>query len=178
MGRPIGQLEKSLASLTIAIKRGADERHAALADGYTGEHVQQIHVDLSGVAASDWGFADKDVNFLMPFVYAPAQRQVPFEVPHFTYGIEFKVPPAGIVAITAHVLSWRQTPEGWITGAKVRFIAMAPGSQPVANTVTKPREGAPIRAGATSGGGVSFTATAHLSFEGYATYAEGEEFDQ
>lgn len=155
MARPTGQLEKSLAALTIAMHEGLRERQAAKADAHTGEHVQQIHVPLSGSLAAAWGYSDRDVNFLLPFLYAPSQRQVPFDVPHFTYGVEFVTPPSDLVLVQAHVLSWRKSEESWITGARVRFTACAPNAS----------------------AHIPFNAMAHLSFEGYATYAEGEEFD-
>jgi hypothetical protein len=181
--RPTGQLEKSLASLTIAIKQGELERNAALADGHMGEHTQQIHVPVSGIATSTWATREQNVNFLMPFLYAPLQRQVPFEVPHFHYGVEFKAPPSDLVLVVAHVLSWTRTEENWIVGAKMQFAAQAPNFvQQVINTVTKPEphRGGVVRAGETQSSlpGIPFNATVHLSFQGWATYAEGEEFDQ
>lgn len=172
--RPTGQLEKSLAALTIGIASDRQQREQALADAHTGEHIQQVQVDLSGQLTSSWGYADKDVAFLMPFLSARSQRQVPFEVPHFSYGVEFVTQPSDLVVITAHVLSWRRSPENWITGARVRFAAVAPNAQPAPPS---PSLRAEVRVG-TSSGSVSFNATAHLTFEGYATYAEGEEFQQ
>lgn len=181
MSRPAGALERSLASLTIAIHQDREERRSALADAYTGEHFQQLHVDLSGLATATWGFSDEDVSFELPFLYAPAQRMVPFEVPHYTFGVEHKVTPSDLVLIDAHVLSWHVTEERWIVGAKVRFAVCAPNfsSAPPLASVTWEPERVGARVGAVDlTQGVPFNATAHLTFQGYATYAEGEEFDQ
>lgn len=156
--RPTGQLEKSLAALTIAIDQGHRERATALEDSHTGEHFQQVRVDLSGNATAVWGFSDTDVAFALPFLYAPSQRAVPFKLPHFTHGIEFKVTPESFVLLNAQVVGWHETEEGWIVGAKVRFAVCAPNFQ-------------------AGGAAITFSATAHLTFQGYATYAESEEFD-
>src|ERR1700752_4240028 len=88
MGPPAGQLERSLAALTIGVHAGARQRVKALSDTVTGEYEQQVHQKLSGVASSAWAFSDQVVQWELPFLYAPLQRRVPFPTPHFTYGIE------------------------------------------------------------------------------------------
>lgn len=150
--RPQGQLEKSLAALTIGVHQSAQERHRALIDAHAGEYEQQVHVPLAGQAGLGWNFTDKVVNWELPFVYAPTQRRVPFATPHFTHGIEFIEAPNDLVLITAHVVKWSISEEGWYTGATVRFACNGPNS--------------PIK----------YSAIAHLSFQGYASPAEGDEF--
>jgi hypothetical protein len=156
MSRPKGQLQRSLAALTIGVAQGAQQRKRTLADGYTGEYEQQVHVPISGYGAPAYVFADVAVNWELPFVYAPMQRRVPFTTPHFTYGIEMVGSSGGLVIITAHVEAWTTDASSNFTGATVRLAATAPIAEAV----------------------FPYSAVAHLSFQGYATYAEGAEFAQ
>lgn len=154
MGRPGGQLERSLAALTIGIHQGVVARGRALADTRTGEYEQQVHVPLSGIANNGWGFVDMPVQWELPFLYAPLQRRVPFPTPHFTYGIEMTAGQGELVVIHAHVTAWTITESQWYVGANVRFAASAPNA-----IAPSP-----------------YLAIGHLSFEGYATLSEGDEF--
>lgn len=154
--RPQGQLDRALGSMTIDLLQNRDFRKRTLYDTRTGEYEQQVHVPFSGAAGSLWGFADQAVNWEMPFVYAPAQRRVPFETPHFTYGIELLNPGSSLVHFGAHVVAWNITDAGWYIGATVRLCVVSPDA-----TVQVP-----------------YSAIAHLSFQGYAAYAEGDELAQ
>lgn len=152
-----GQLERALGSMTVDLLQGRDFQKRVLADTYTGEWEQQVHVPFNGSAGNEWGFADQTVNWEMPFLYAPAQRRVPFETPHFTYGVELLNAAADLVHFGAHVIAWNINDSGWYIGATVRLAAVAPNATTVA---------------------VLFSAIAHLSFQGYASYAEGDEYQQ
>lgn len=156
MTRPSGQLDRSLAALTLGVADGRQERHRALSDNRTGEYEQQVHLPIAGNAGSDPGFADATVHWEMPFLYAPAQRRVPFPTPHFTYGVEHLQATDILVSIDVHVIGWVVSPEGWYTGSTVRASAHAPG----------------LGAGMLE----PFSAIVHLSFQGYASFAEGAEF--
>lgn len=153
--RARGQLDRSLAALTIGMHMSARDRHRALMDTKTGEYEQQVHVPLSGVAAAGWGFTDRSINWELPFLYAPLQRRAPWDKPHFTHGIEFVRPPSDLVVITAHVVRWTVSEEGWVCGATARFGVSAPNA---------------------TAAGVGYSAIAHLSFQGFASSVEGEEF--
>jgi hypothetical protein len=155
-GRPRGQLERALASLTVGVAQGEQERRRALYDTATGEYEQQVQVPLSGTAAAAWAYTDQPVNWEMPFLYAPLQRRVPFQTPHFTYGIEHTVGTNELVVIHAMVTVWTISPQGWCVGATIRFAVAAPALDP---TLTTP-----------------YAAVAHLRFQGYATMAEGDDF--
>lgn len=156
MARPMGQLERSLAALTIGVHQGTQQRRKALADTYAGDYEQQVHVPLSGTAALAWSFSDHDVQWEMPFLYAPVQHRVTFPTPHFNPGIELTGPRGDLVVIHAHVLGWTVTESQWFVGATIRFAVSAPA---VLSTATVP-----------------FSAVAHLSFRGYAAMAETDEF--
>ncbi len=156
MSRPGGQLERSLTALTIGVAIDAKDRARALDANRTGEYEQQIHQPMAGNAAAAHGFVDATVYWEMPFLYAPAQRRVPFETPHFVFGVEHLQSTGVLVLVDAHVIGWVVSPEGWYTGAKVRLSAVAP----------------------TLGSGAlePFSAIVHMSFQGYASFAEGAEF--
>lgn len=155
MGRPLGQLERSLAALTIGVAQGRERRARSLADAFTGEWEQQLRLDLSGQAAGGWGWGDRRVTFDIPFLYAPLQRTIPFETPQFTYGVEMTQTTDTLVLVHAHLLKWTINRQGWITGATLRFGVQAPAA-------TAP---------------MPFSATVHLTFQGFGTTAEQEEDD-
>ena len=156
MARPVGQLERSLASLTIGMAQGIAERKRVLKDTVTGEYIQQVRVPINGVATDAVTYADKPVQWEMPFLYAPLQRRVPFETPHFTPGIEIISGQNAFIDIRAQVIQWTITEEEWYVGATVRFAANCPGATDL----------------------FTFSAIGHLSFQGYATMAETDEFAQ
>lgn len=155
MSRPLGQLERALADLTIGVQHGKERRQVALSDTYTGEWEQQVQVALSGVATASWGFTDAQVAWELPFMYAPLQRMVPFETPHFTPGIEINQ-ASDLLIVHAHVTNWKVNEYGWVVGASVRFAVYAPNAS----------------------GPMNYQATAHLRFQGYAGAAEGDDFTQ
>lgn len=162
MARPsANQLDRSLAELTISLTRAREERAAALRDGHTGEWVQQVQVPLSGLLGTGWGSADAPVTFDVPFLYAADQRAVPFQTPHFSYGVEFTSTPVGPVVATASVLQWLRSDEGWIVGAMIRYCISQPNPVTIGGVPQPPQP---------------YSATAHLTFEGYASPAEGDEF--
>lgn len=150
MGRPGGQLERSLDALMAAGQRGAAEREHALADTVTGEYEQQVHVPLSGVADVTAAFVDVPVQWELPFLYAPLQRRVPYPTPHFLASIEHTVGQGALVIIHASVIGWDVTSQLWYAGAMVRFDVSAP-------LATGPSP---------------YAAIAHCSFQGFATMAE------
>jgi hypothetical protein len=151
---PRGGLARSLAALSIAPEVERADRASALSDTATGEYEQQVHVPLSGVAAPTPAFIDAPVAWELPFLYAPLQRRVPFPTPHFTCGIEHTAGTGQLVLIHAHVIAWTVTESQWYVGATVRFDVSAPLA--IANS--------------------PYAAIAHLSFSGFGTLAEAEEF--
>jgi hypothetical protein len=155
MSRPTGQLERSLAAVTIGAMTDWRAREQSLQDTAKGEYLQQIQVQLAGVAVAAWGFATVDVNWEIPLLYAPLQRRVPFKVPHFHSGFELSTGTKDVnYLFSAHVVKWLQSKEQWYTGATVQLGACAPNSikeQP-------------------------YAAVAHLTFSGYGTPAQADEF--
>jgi hypothetical protein len=155
MGRPTGQLERSLAAVTIGAMTDWRAREQSLEDTAKGEYLQQVQVQLAGVAAAAWGFATVDINWEIPFLYAPAQRRVPFKVPHFHSGFELGTGTSDVgYLFSAHVVKWLQSKEQWYVGATVQLGACAPNS-----IKDEP-----------------YAAVAHLSFSGWGTPAQGDEF--
>lgn len=154
MARPkTAQLERSLEALTIGLVQDVRHRNRMLHDGQQGEFQQQMQVELSGTAGNVWAWQDQKLSFEYPFVYAPLQRQADLLVPHFTCGFTL-AQTTNLILLHAHVIAWNVTEESWVIGATVRFAVSAP------NAVVTP---------------VPYDAQAHLTFHGYATYAEGSE---
>lgn len=152
-----GQLDRALSRLTIGLVQGQQFRERVLYDTHSGEWDQQVQINFSGSAGNEWGFVDTSIMFEYPFLYAPAQRLVPFERPHFSKGIELLTPSPDLVHLDAQIHSWNINESGWIIGCQVRLLAVAP---------------------AASTDAVLFSAVAHLTFQGYAAYAEGDEYQQ
>ena len=157
MTRPMGQLERSLAALTIGVAQGERQRRLALADTHTGEYMQQVHVPLSGVATGGWGSIDVPVTWELPFLYAPLQRRVPFPTPHFHANFEVTAGQGALLLMHAQLIAWNVTDADWYVGATIRFAIAAPGGQN-----PNPQ--------------IAYSAIAHCSFQGFATLPEGDEF--
>jgi hypothetical protein len=157
MSRPApGQLEQSLSALTIGVVQGKEWRERVLSDTHSGEWHQQVQLQFSGSAGNQWGFVDHDVYFEYPFLYAPSQRLVPFDRPHFSKGFENLTPSStNLVHLDAQVVNWITNDSNWIIGATIRLYAVGPNNDVTAEP---------------------FSAIAHLTFQGYAAYAEGEEY--
>jgi hypothetical protein len=155
MARPIGQLEKSLAALTIGVRLGERQRERATSDGVLTEWEQQIQLPLRGKAGSAAAHVDKMIGFDVAFVRAPQQRLTDWggPQPHFSYGIEFTSVHKDAIFITASVVGWKINDFNWCVGARMRFQVFAP-------SVTKQ---------------VPYSAVAHLVFQGFGGFAEGEE---
>jgi hypothetical protein len=155
MSRSTGQLERSLAAITIATATDLRARDKSLQDTAKGAYLQQIQVQLAGVAVGAWGFATVDVHWEIPLLYAPLQSRVPFKVPHFHFGFELSTGTKDVnYLFSAHIVKWLQSKEQWYIGATVQLGACAPNAikeQP-------------------------YAAVAHLSFSGYGTPAQGDEF--
>lgn len=153
--RPQGSLERGLVAMTIGVQQDRDFRKRMLEDSQQGEFEQQVQLQFSGTAGNDWGFVDTPVMFEYPFLAAKAQRLVPFDTPHFTKGFELTNASDTLVHIDAQIVKWNINESGWIIGATVRLYATAP------SMAAAPQP---------------FQGIAHLRFQGYATYAEGDEY--
>lgn len=183
MARPSGQLARSLDALTIAVASGREQRRSSLDASKTGEYEQQLQLPFRGrLYDAALYYLDHDVNWELPFLYAPAQRQVPFDTPHMTYGVTFDTPPITLVVVHAALIAWKITESNWYVGATIRLSAHAPHltdsgtpspgpfAPPPKDTMVGPTT-QPVPAHA------DFAATLHLTFSGYASTPEGDEFD-
>lgn len=155
MPRPIGQLDRVLDTLTIGLLTGKEKRDAQLAFSATREVEQQVRVPLSGDAGNGWGFVDQAVNWELPFIYAPAQRDSNFPTPHFSYGVVLGSGTANFVDVRAQVLTWSFNDSSWVIGAMMRFASSAP--------MLEGEETVP------------YSAIAHLTFQGYAALTDEPE---
>lgn len=146
-GRPQGQIERSLVEVSIAFQKEREKRHDALSSTHSGEYDQQVQVHFSGTATDTYGYADIPVTWEHPFVYAPSQRDPPFETPLVTSHVEFVTTSGVLVVAHAHVIDWNVDSRAWYIGAKVRVAVAAPGQE----------------------NPVAFVGVLHLNFEGYAS---------
>lgn len=154
MPRPGGQLDRALAGMTVGLLTDQHDRHVQLAHSAGDEVEQQVRVLLQGSVGNGWSHVDRDVYWTLPFIYAPAQREVPYKTPHFSHGIEMRTGSDELVIVTPHVIKWITSDSSLVEGATIRFAASAP------NTTSA----------------FTFSAVAHLTFQGYAAETEeGEE---
>jgi hypothetical protein len=157
MPRPVGALERSFAAVTIGMARDQRSRELALRDTQQGIHEQTVHLPISGEATNLVSFLDCDVSWEFPFLYAPQQTQFTHPTPHFTYGFEETIQVSQPVRYSAHVVRWAINDSDWFTGAVVRVFVDAPNTP-------------------ANGSAIPYSAIAHLSFVGYSTMPEGDEF--
>lgn len=154
MPRATGQLDRVLSGLTVGLLTDQRDRHIQLAHSAGEEVEQQVRVLVQGEVGGGWNHTDRDVYWTLPFIWAPAQREVPYRTPHFSYGVEMRSGTEQLVIVDAHVLSWLTNNSSLVEGARIRFAASAP------NTTAA----------------FKFSAVAHLTFQGYAAETEeGEE---
>lgn len=153
MPRPKGQIDRTLDALTIGVVQGKAARDKQLSYSAGVEMEQQVRVPLSGKVANGWGFVDDDVAWSFPFIWAPAQRGVEFQTPHFSYGIVHNVETEALIVVHAQVVRWTINDSSWVVGATVRFASSAPQLA--------------------EGEELDYAATAHLTFQGLG--AETEE---
>lgn len=128
MARPAGALHRSLAALTIGVVQGQKARDEALAPTRLGEIVAHQKLDISGHIGGDPVTQVVPVSWPYDFVYAPAQRDNPFDAPHFNYGVEFDHQPSSVPHIMCAVVGWTVDDNGFTTGAKVAVTAWVPGA--------------------------------------------------
>lgn len=154
MPRGTGQLERVLDGMTVGLLTDQHSRHVQLAHAAGEEVEQQVRVGVQGEVGNGWSNVDRDVFWTLPFIWAPAQREVPYRTPHFSYGIEMRTGTKELVIVNAHVIKWITNDSSLVEGATIRFAASAPNT----NAAFK------------------FSAVAHLTFQGYAAETEeGEE---
>lgn len=155
MSRPVGTLDRTLEDLTIGFHRHVE--HSKRQKSFTAPHEveQQVRVEVAGEAGNAWGFTDRLVNWKLPFFYAPAQRDPPFETPHFSYGFEHNVQTGELIVAQASILRWIKNKSSWIVGAEVRFAVQAPNL--------------------TGTSAIPYSLTSHLTFQGWAAEAEQGE---
>lgn len=154
MPRGVGQVERVLDGMTVGLLSDKEARHRALAQAAGEEVEQQVRVMVQGSLGNGWSSVDRDVYWTLPFIWLPAQREVPFRTPHFSYGIEMRSGTHELVVVQAHVIKWITNNSSLVEGATIRFAASAPNT----NKAFK------------------FSAVAHLTFQGYAAETEeGEE---
>lgn len=151
MGRPGGQLQRSLAALTIGVVRGVDDRENQLAPLRSGNIMQACQVDLKGRVSEKPIRGELDIHWRAPFIPDAAQNSSGLETPHFAPGVELlsTVP----VIIYPQLTGWHRDTEGSFTGAKVGITAWIPGSK-------KKQE---------------FSAMLHCIFVGYGAPTEDDE---
>lgn len=155
MPKSVGGLERALVGMTIGVEQHRQKRHKQLHYTAGREMEQQMRVPLSGTVGNGWGFIDRGVGFLLPFIWLPAQRPVPFKTPHFSFGIEHEAGINVLVLIHAAVIHWNIDKSSRVRGAKIRYASSAPM---LAEGETK-----------------NFSATAHLTFQGWACETEEGE---
>lgn len=128
-GRPQGQLGRVLEQILLKAPAEAHARELALRSTKSGPRDQMVHLEVTGEAADGWGYADANVTWEHPYLYAPLQSTLPFKTPHligahpeFTAGAT-----AGLVLMQAQVIRWLQDSRGWFIGAVIRIATSAPG---------------------------------------------------
>lgn len=151
--RPLhGALERSLSALLIDAPEAQAEREAQLEPLRGSDMSQVLQVSAAGLAARQPIWTEQELIFPYPFVQNidPTAADSGLENPHFATGVELLT--GDNVMIDAQVRGWVYSPEGWVTGARVRISAWAPNARKK----------------------VRYSAVVHLTFSGYATPTDDE----
>lgn len=151
MPRPGAALQRSLASLTIGVVRGMEERDDQLAPLRMGNIMQALQVDLKGRVSEKPITGELDIHWPAPFVPDSSRSGGGLETPHWAPGVELL--STSPVIIIAQLTGWHRDTEGSFEGAKIGITAWIPGSK-------KKQE---------------FSAMLHCTFVGYGAPIEDDE---
>lgn len=118
MGQPdLNRLERAMSGLTVGVVKSMQRyQERAYEDGLI-EREEQFHIHVTGRAEEFAVWTVTEVDFGLVFVDATAQRDSPFDRPHFTYGAVVEtLDPVGLMA---SVMDWKTTDRNETIGAKV-----------------------------------------------------------
>lgn len=148
------RLQRSLRALAIGNPQATEDMRAELAALAASEMSQHVHSSLRGaVSPTEISWADVDLEFPYPFLMAvhPTASDSTLKVPTFSApGVEVHSGPDLVVHHSLR--KWQRDDSDFITGARVRVGAYAPGSAQV----------------------VRVDATLHFTFVGYAAPTEDD----
>ena len=146
-----GALERGLSALTVGMAQSQDDFEASLLATEASDMSQVVQLHASGIAQTEPVWTEGEVQLPYPFIQHidDTQTDSGLAMPHFASGVELQ--SDGFVLLDAQVRTWIYSEEGWITGARVRVAAWAPG-----------------------GAGVQYVAVVHLTFTGFAAPSDDE----
>lgn len=127
MSRPsLGQVERSMSSLTLGTVKKIEERRKQIALEGVIERDEVFKIAVSGVAETLLAWQEVEVKFGTTFIDVSGQRDFPFDRPIFTYGHRITSPHP--VGLTACVMEWMKNDEG--TTGCLMAIGVLPGDDP------------------------------------------------
>jgi hypothetical protein len=116
-----GQVDRTLRGLTFGRVRGGNARQAQRELEGLQEYELQYKIAIAGTAEEVVAWSEVPLRFDVEFVDAAAQREAPFDRPHFTYGAYIE--SGGPVGIHACVTRWTMGKRNEVIGC---IIAIGP----------------------------------------------------
>lgn len=133
MRRQAHGMQRAADGLRFDGVRDLQKKRAQLADDALGEIVNEIPVEVSGIATATPVWGEFDVEFDVYFVDAPEQRNSPLTTPHMSRGLQLRItdddgePLAIGIGSEVFVVDWIEDEERDVfTGATVRFGMWSP----------------------------------------------------
>ncbi len=128
MPRPQGSLQRSLQSLAIGTVKGREAREKELRPTRLGELAQVMQFQVSGTANNFSQAVDVPIMFPAPFVRDPTQRDVDFEDPNMSVGIQILTPEVNVMIFPA-LVAWQLDDADYYIGATIRVVVWVGSEQ-------------------------------------------------
>ena len=144
-------LERTIEHLTHGAALALDRRRAQLGYDQLGELEQQFQIAIRGRAQTRLTTQKITLDFDVEFYNATEQRDVPFTVPTFSWGVVLDE-TSNFVIVNAAVTKWNIDDRHAIVGADVTLASYVPSTADL-----------------------SFSGYVHLVFQGYGAPAENDQ---
>jgi hypothetical protein len=118
-----GRLDRSIQALTLGRVRGESEAKRQRQLEGLAEREDQFSIAVTGRGEEFPAWTETHINFNVTFVDATGQRDVPFDRPHFTYGVYIE--DGGPVGLLACVTRWDVNTRNEVTGCMLSIGAVA-----------------------------------------------------
>lgn len=164
-----GAVSRAVRGLTVEPAQALDKRREQIGVDALSERDQQIRLPIDGRATENLTWGEIDIDFDLEFYNATEQRDVPYTLPHFTYGVV--IPEGEPVLVFVAVRSWKQREDDdTVSGCRVAVGIMDPNFFGTVDGNVPPQDRPVI--------GTPFAGWIDLNFQGYGALAEsGADID-
>jgi hypothetical protein len=163
-----GSVSRAVKGIAEGPAVALDRRRELLGLDALGEREQQIRLPLDGRATQNLTWGEVDIAFDLEFYNATEQRDVPYTIPHFSYGTVLITPD--LIVVYCCVRSFKQNDDDMVSGCRVAVGVWDPTfTGTIADTI--PVADRPVI-------GTPFAGWIDLTFQGYGAPSEsGADID-